>query len=226
MPELQRQAIILREWRGFSYKEIAAELELTDAAVETLIFRARRSLASKLENPNARPARHAALALNFGWLARLSSRSSGSGALPRWQPSPRPSPLSGSGWGCRATRPVLLWRRGPPPASAFRRPSSRWSTLARQKEKKGGSHRNHSVISAHGALAPTVPRSLTPPPHRDSWAPQPPVEQTTAGVSRLSPISRIRRSLRSMTWCGQAGDVVEPVVAERPAASVAQGRGR
>jgi RNA polymerase sigma-70 factor (ECF subfamily) len=68
MPELQRQAIILREWRGFSYKEIAAELDLTDAAVETLIFRARRSLASRLENPNARPAKRATFALNFGWL--------------------------------------------------------------------------------------------------------------------------------------------------------------
>lgn len=69
MPELQRQAIILREWRGFSYKEIAAELGLSDAAVETLIFRARRSLASRLENPNARPAKRAALALNLGSIA-------------------------------------------------------------------------------------------------------------------------------------------------------------
>ncbi len=68
MPELQRQAIILREWRGFSYKEIAAELDLTDAAVETLIFRARRSLASRLENPNARSAKRATSAVNFGWL--------------------------------------------------------------------------------------------------------------------------------------------------------------
>ena len=48
MPELQRRAILLREWRGLSYKEIAAELELSDAAVETLIFRARRTLAELL----------------------------------------------------------------------------------------------------------------------------------------------------------------------------------
>jgi RNA polymerase sigma-70 factor, ECF subfamily len=68
MPELQRQAIILREWRGFSYKEIAAELDLTDAAVETLIFRARRSLASRLENPTVQPAKRATLAVNLGWL--------------------------------------------------------------------------------------------------------------------------------------------------------------
>jgi RNA polymerase sigma-70 factor, ECF subfamily len=48
MPELQRRAILLREWRGLSYKEIAAELQLSDAAVETLIFRARRTLAELL----------------------------------------------------------------------------------------------------------------------------------------------------------------------------------
>jgi RNA polymerase sigma factor (sigma-70 family) len=69
MPDLQRQAIILREWRGFSYKEIAAELDLSDAAVETLIFRARRSLATRLENPTARPAARArSFAINLGSL--------------------------------------------------------------------------------------------------------------------------------------------------------------
>ena len=45
MPEQQRRAILLREWQGLSYREIAEELEVTQAAVETLIFRARRSLA-------------------------------------------------------------------------------------------------------------------------------------------------------------------------------------
>ena len=51
MPENQRRAILLREWQGLSYREIADELELSQAAVETLIFRARRSLASGLEQP-------------------------------------------------------------------------------------------------------------------------------------------------------------------------------
>lgn len=49
LTEPQRQAILLREWRGLSYAEIAAELELSQAAVETLIFRARRALATSLE---------------------------------------------------------------------------------------------------------------------------------------------------------------------------------
>jgi RNA polymerase sigma-70 factor (ECF subfamily) len=46
LPERQRRAILLREWQGLSYAEIADELRLTVGAVETLLYRARRSLAS------------------------------------------------------------------------------------------------------------------------------------------------------------------------------------
>jgi large repetitive protein len=49
LPEQQRRAIVLREWQGLTYKEIAAEMQLSQAAVETLIFRARRGLAQTLE---------------------------------------------------------------------------------------------------------------------------------------------------------------------------------
>ena len=49
MPENQRRAILLREWQGLTYREIADELELSQSAVETLIFRARRALAAGLE---------------------------------------------------------------------------------------------------------------------------------------------------------------------------------
>ena len=49
MLDSQRRAILLREWQGLSYREIAVELELSQSAVEALIFRARRSLAANLE---------------------------------------------------------------------------------------------------------------------------------------------------------------------------------
>ena len=49
MPENQRRAILLREWQGLTYREISDELGLSQAAVETLIFRARRALAQGLE---------------------------------------------------------------------------------------------------------------------------------------------------------------------------------
>ena len=51
MPEQQRRAILLREWQGLSSREVAEELEISQSAVETLIFRARRSLAQGLEEP-------------------------------------------------------------------------------------------------------------------------------------------------------------------------------
>ena len=57
MPVSQRNAILLREWHGLSYAEVAHELGISNAAVETLIFRARRSLAKALETEQSRPRR-------------------------------------------------------------------------------------------------------------------------------------------------------------------------
>jgi sigma-70-like protein len=70
LPDSQRRAILLREWQGLSYAEIARELKLTQSAVEALIFRARRSLAANLEAVVVKPrllarARHA---LELSWL--------------------------------------------------------------------------------------------------------------------------------------------------------------
>jgi RNA polymerase sigma factor (sigma-70 family) len=49
LPPSQRTVILLREIQGRSYAEIAEEMDLSIAAVETLIFRARRSLSEELE---------------------------------------------------------------------------------------------------------------------------------------------------------------------------------
>jgi len=45
LPATQRDALLLREWQGLSYTEIATRLCTTQSAVETLLFRARRNLA-------------------------------------------------------------------------------------------------------------------------------------------------------------------------------------
>jgi len=50
IPPQQRQAIVLREFEGRSYKEIAEILDVTVSALETLLFRARRSLAEELDH--------------------------------------------------------------------------------------------------------------------------------------------------------------------------------
>ncbi len=54
LPDRQRQAILLREWQGLSYADIAEQLGLSLAAVETLLFRSRRSLIRRLRGPRAR----------------------------------------------------------------------------------------------------------------------------------------------------------------------------
>jgi RNA polymerase sigma factor (sigma-70 family) len=50
IPPQQRQAIVLREFEGRSYAEIAEILAVTTSALETLLFRAHRSLSEELEH--------------------------------------------------------------------------------------------------------------------------------------------------------------------------------
>ena len=51
-----QQVLFLREVEGLSYVEIANRMDLSHAAVETLLFRARRSLRGQLEEAGIRPA--------------------------------------------------------------------------------------------------------------------------------------------------------------------------
>jgi RNA polymerase sigma factor (sigma-70 family) len=70
VPEQQRVAFVLREWRGLSYREIATELEVSVSAVETLIFRARKTLTQLLSEGDEprRQRRRVARALDLGSL--------------------------------------------------------------------------------------------------------------------------------------------------------------
>lgn len=75
IPPGQRQAIVLREFEGRSYKEIAAILGVTTSALETLLFRARRSLADELEHHlTCTEAQHAVSQAADGRLRRKEKR--------------------------------------------------------------------------------------------------------------------------------------------------------
>jgi RNA polymerase sigma factor (sigma-70 family) len=54
LPATQRHALLLREWQGLSYAEIATRLCITQSAVETLLFRSRRNLARQLQRTTTR----------------------------------------------------------------------------------------------------------------------------------------------------------------------------
>jgi len=68
IPDRQRRALLLREVRGLSYGEIAAELRVSVPAVETLIFRARRAVSEQLAQPGKR--RHPGLLAPISTLLR------------------------------------------------------------------------------------------------------------------------------------------------------------
>jgi RNA polymerase sigma-70 factor (ECF subfamily) len=49
LPRQQRDALLLREFGGLSYAELAGALAVTDSAVESLLFRARHGVRARLE---------------------------------------------------------------------------------------------------------------------------------------------------------------------------------
>ncbi len=73
LPPNLRTAILLREWQGLSYAEIAGAMGTTVSAVETLIVRARKRLAATLDRQRA------AIGLLTGFTGRLRTALLGAG---------------------------------------------------------------------------------------------------------------------------------------------------
>jgi RNA polymerase sigma-70 factor (ECF subfamily) len=81
LAESQRKAFLLRELGGFSYGEIAEQLDTSVPAVQMLLFRARQKLRSELDR--SVPARVAGLVPIPHWLLGLADRVSTGFAAPR-----------------------------------------------------------------------------------------------------------------------------------------------
>jgi RNA polymerase sigma-70 factor, ECF subfamily len=177
LPEQQRRAILLREWRGLSYREIAAELGLSGSAVETLIFRARRGLAAQLGG-KAAPARSRALrGLDLGsFAAGLKSLLAGGGAVklaavaaavatagfvagdaappepPALQPSPQVS-VDAAQHAQLAARAAVQTTRAP----AAHAPDSAAATTGRERAGTPASPGEEAVAQEPGAGSVTAP---------------------------------------------------------------------
>ena len=80
LPEQQRRAVLLRDWRGLSYEEVASQLGVSLANAETLIFRGRRSLATLLDEQPAATRRRLASLGNTGSLLAWAKASFGGAA--------------------------------------------------------------------------------------------------------------------------------------------------
>jgi RNA polymerase sigma-70 factor, ECF subfamily len=178
MPEAQRRALLLREWQGLSYREIAAELEVSQSAVETLIFRARRSLARRLEAPRER-LRRVGQAIDVGAVLSALKGALSTGAVVK--AAVAGVALTGLVAGIAVDRPQPRRHDAPPPPAA---PKQRHETRAPQgvdaprisfvpesqpRVSTPPAPRKHVAVSKHSAprhavVAPARPHVSAPSP--------------------------------------------------------------
>lgn len=64
LPERQRSALVLNQFQGLSNREVAAVMDISVEAVESILARARRTLKQKLHDPDPHPDPHKELAKN------------------------------------------------------------------------------------------------------------------------------------------------------------------
>ncbi len=160
MPEQQRRAILLREWQGLSYREIAEELEVTQSAVETLIFRARRSLAAGLEQPESvktpkrKGFRRALHAFDIGTVAAaLKALLAGSAAVKATAAAVAVTAAATTAYGVEKIESKPPVRTAAPAKTLVSKPSSTASATARVSSVSG---------SVRPAAASTPKRAVKP----------------------------------------------------------------
>jgi RNA polymerase sigma-70 factor, ECF subfamily len=74
LPPAQRSALVMREFEGRSYAEVAEIMDVSQSALESLLFRARRSLAEKLEDGLTCAEAERALSLRLDGRLKLRER--------------------------------------------------------------------------------------------------------------------------------------------------------
>ena len=183
MPQRPRDAFLLREMQGLSYAEIAERLDTSQSAVETLIFRARKMLAEKLE----RPLQRVRQALGLGPLLDLARGIFGT------------APAAVKAAGAIAVVAGASVAAAPHPTRVVRLPRCRRGSWPRRQRCRGPGR--------NGPRASGLPR----PPHRTRWRcngrvlrsrparcsplpqrPRPPRHRKRLRLSRLRPARHLR----------------------------------
>ena len=215
MPEQQRRAILLREWQGLSYREVAEELEVSQSAVETLIFRARRSLAQGLEQPETitRPRRkslrRALHALDFGSVAAAAKTLLAGGAavkataaavavtaaagtaatvVPKHHEghSPKPAPVTAKIAAAPAEAPAAV-RLAPPAAVPHDAPGTVQPAVPAPVAAKPQQAAPVGAAAAPAAASAPAPVSHQPAPAPVAAAPQP--DSQAAAPAPAAPVA-------------------------------------
>jgi RNA polymerase sigma factor (sigma-70 family) len=165
LPERQRRAVLLRDWRGLSYEEVAAQLGVSLANAETLIFRGRRTLAALLEEePAAARRRLASLGNAASLLAWAKAPFGGAAAASKLASAVALVAVSGAGVAVGTDvldrpSPPRVVRASPPAAAAAAPASARPSpepSRARERAPRD------TVSQAASAPSAAAPRAETP----------------------------------------------------------------
>ena len=208
LTEPQRRAILLREWQGLSYREIADELDLSQAAVETLLFRARRALAARLR-----------VASSFlPWLKAFAGGGAGSLAVGATiVVVTAAGSISGTG---RHDRPI---RQPEPATKATLHPSP--MPVSRLDASRHAAPRVHAPTRSRPA-APIAPAgaviaTTAPAPLVSGVDPAPPAAQPPTAQHPTPTGSSVRRQVSDATQT--VADVTQPVT--EPAAGAVQAAG-
>jgi RNA polymerase sigma factor (sigma-70 family) len=166
LPSQERDAILLREFYGLSYAEVAAALGLTGAAVESLIFRSRRRLQEQL-----RPLRIALGALTLPPTLRNSLADS----LPGF---------GGGGAGAGATAAAIAKLGATPLAAKLAATTLAVGTLGTVALEQRANH--HPARAAQIAVATKT--SKRPAARFHFPAPPPPRAEPVSHVSATKPV--------------------------------------
>jgi RNA polymerase sigma-70 factor (ECF subfamily) len=207
MPALQRRALLLREWRGLTYQEVASELGVSRTVVETLLTRGRHRLADRLQDLR-RTGKRRTLGLCLPWpslqslvgssaavkgIAGLASVALVTAALPLHGPAARTS-----------ARPVAASRAvsAPRPARPVRvlHPSSRGGapTLVAFRPRR-------APTAAHAAAAASPPSPMIP---VETQAAAAPIASSSVPVADTA----VRQSQPAADTAAAGGEVSAPAL--------------
>jgi RNA polymerase sigma factor (sigma-70 family) len=189
MPDNQRRAILLREWQGLSYHEIADDLNVTQSAVETLIFRARRALAANLELDAKHPRLLARVRKAFDvgtLLAALKTLFVTSTAV-----KATAAAVAVTGAVVVATSPDIVSRPAPDaPAVVAKAPATAPAPVVSRRSTQV-EHRVAAVLPERAAAAPAKPRAAS------GVKSQPPGQARKAAVVAKKPKTQRQRPVVS-----------------------------
>jgi len=195
LPRAQREAILLRELRGLSYDEVARALSVTTAAVESLIFRARRTLQVRLSEALPAFSPLALLGRLFGGgtdsavpaVAKIAAVGAGATLLAGGAAvGPR---VIGLGHGATKAPAIHVEADAPEisksPAHIWSRPTHE-SADTKQAERESTVAESASSSDVTEASSPEISRPETSTPEREKETPAVPAVTTTPAVDPSS----------------------------------------